>query len=184
MPFRAGRQRDLRPPSDRRRAASEDVPDRRFPAIRQRHARILGHLIGGGNVAGPTLGSMVRPFGLAPLIGKQLAIICDARFGGNIDQHVVVERLLAITGEDALTVDRKLSGPLDWPSPGAVPDPLINAHQRVTAASDNCSPGASAMRRTERKVHWAALDRGEAGWPHYPETSRMGRSPPAGRNGA
>jgi putative DNA primase/helicase len=40
------------------------------------------------------------------LIGKPLAIICDARFAGK-DQSVVVERLLRISGEDALTVNRK-----------------------------------------------------------------------------
>ena len=48
-----------------------------------------------------------RNFGLAPLIGKRLAIIADARLGGRADQQVIVERLLSITGEDGLSVDRK-----------------------------------------------------------------------------
>ena len=42
-------------------------------------ARILGKLIGPANVAGPTLSSLSGDFGLAPLIGKPLAVISDAR---------------------------------------------------------------------------------------------------------
>lgn len=70
-------------------------------------ARILTAMLGRGNVAGPTLSSLTQNFGLAPLIGKPLAIISDARLGGRADASVVVERLLAITGEDGITVDRK-----------------------------------------------------------------------------
>jgi putative DNA primase/helicase len=69
-------------------------------------ARILTALIGRMNVAGPTLNSLAGNFGLAPLIGKPLAVISDARFAGR-DASVVVERLLSISGEDTLTVDRK-----------------------------------------------------------------------------
>ncbi|MDE2580920.1 MAG: bifunctional DNA primase/polymerase [Rhodospirillales bacterium] len=70
-------------------------------------ARVLTALLGKENVAGPTLASMTQNFGLAPLIGKPLAIISDARLGANADASVVAERLLAITGEDAISVDRK-----------------------------------------------------------------------------
>jgi P4 family phage/plasmid primase-like protien len=70
-------------------------------------ARILTALLGAVNVAGPTLASLGTNFGLQPLIGKSLAIISDARLGGRADVHVVVERLLAISGEDAITIDRK-----------------------------------------------------------------------------
>jgi putative DNA primase/helicase len=69
-------------------------------------ARILTALIGRKNVAGPTLNSLSGEFGLAPLIGKPLAVISDARFSGR-DASVVVERLLSISGEDTLTVNRK-----------------------------------------------------------------------------
>ena len=69
-------------------------------------ARILTALIGRQNVAGPTLNSLGGEFGLAPLIGKSLAIISDARFVGK-NSNVVVERLLSISGEDTLTVNRK-----------------------------------------------------------------------------
>jgi len=72
-------------------------------------ARVLAHLIGAANVAGPTTSSLAGPFGLQPLLGKSLAIVSDARFGGDAIQ-TVVERLLCISGEDALTVDRKFLG--------------------------------------------------------------------------
>jgi putative DNA primase/helicase len=69
-------------------------------------ARVLTALLGNANVAGPTLNSLGNEFGLAPLIGKSLAIISDARFIGK-NSNVVVERLLSISGEDMLTVNRK-----------------------------------------------------------------------------
>ena len=69
-------------------------------------ARVLTQLVGPSNVTSPTTESLSRPFGLQPLLGKSLAIISDARFRG---EHVatVTERLLCISGEDAITVDRK-----------------------------------------------------------------------------
>jgi putative DNA primase/helicase len=69
-------------------------------------ARILTALVGKGSMAGPTLASLNTNFGLAPLLGKPLAIVSDARLSGK-DSHQVVERLLTISGEDTLTVDRK-----------------------------------------------------------------------------
>jgi len=71
-------------------------------------ARVLTVLVGQANVAGPTLGSLVGDFGLSALIGKPVAIISDARFCGRAsDQAVVVERLLSISGEDTLSINRK-----------------------------------------------------------------------------
>jgi putative DNA primase/helicase len=69
-------------------------------------ARVLGALIGRANVAGPTLSSLNGEFGLAPLIGKPLAVIADARLSGR-DSSTVVERLLSISGEDMLSVNIK-----------------------------------------------------------------------------
>jgi putative DNA primase/helicase len=69
-------------------------------------ARILGALVGEENVAGPTLSSLNGDFGLAPLLGKSLAVVSDARLNGR-NASVVVERLLSISGEDTLTVNRK-----------------------------------------------------------------------------
>lgn len=70
-------------------------------------ARVLTDLLGAANVCGPTLSSLSQNFGLAPLIGKRLAIVSDARLSGKTDQSIIVERLLSITGEDSLTIDRK-----------------------------------------------------------------------------
>ncbi len=69
-------------------------------------ARVLTQLVGGASVVGPTVSSIAGNFGLQPLLGKSLAIVSDARFTGD---HVatVVERLLCISGEDAISVDRK-----------------------------------------------------------------------------
>jgi putative DNA primase/helicase len=67
--------------------------------------RILGALIGSGNVAAPTLADFASEFGLAPLVGKSLAIIPDARLFGQSSR--VVERLLSISGEDKITANRK-----------------------------------------------------------------------------
>lgn len=69
-------------------------------------ARILTALIGKPNVCGPTLSSFAGELGLAPMIGKSLAVISDARFSGK-NSSIVVERLLSISGEDTLTVNRK-----------------------------------------------------------------------------
>jgi putative DNA primase/helicase len=68
--------------------------------------RVLKALVGRGNHAGPTLASLGTNFGLAPLIGKSLAIVSDARLGSG-DVHQIVERLLSVSGEDMLTIDIK-----------------------------------------------------------------------------
>jgi putative DNA primase/helicase len=70
-------------------------------------ARVLTGLLGQENVAGPTLAGLAGNFGLAPLIGRTLAIVSDARLGARADQSAIAERLLSISGEDALTIDRK-----------------------------------------------------------------------------
>ena len=71
-------------------------------------ARIETALLGKRNVCGPTLSSFGNEFGLAPLLGKSLAIVSDARATATKgSSSVVVERLLSISGEDTLTVNRK-----------------------------------------------------------------------------
>jgi putative DNA primase/helicase len=68
--------------------------------------RVLRRLVGEASFAGPTVSGLAGPFGLQPLVGKSVAVVSDARFAG---EHlgVVVERLLCVSGEDTLTVDRK-----------------------------------------------------------------------------
>jgi putative DNA primase/helicase len=69
--------------------------------------RVLNRLIGAHNCCSPTLADLGDQFGREPLIGKSLAIICDARLSGRADQKTIVERLLSITGEDSTTIPRK-----------------------------------------------------------------------------
>jgi len=74
--------------------------------------RVLRELLGPFNVAGPTLSSLGGEFGLQPLLNKMLALISDARLYGKGNNSVIVERLLSISGEDPLTVNRKFQSPL------------------------------------------------------------------------
>ncbi|MDK1476787.1 phage/plasmid primase, P4 family [Streptomyces sp. 549] len=69
-------------------------------------ARVLKELVGKENLAGPTLAGLGTNFGLSSLLGKPLAVISDARLSGQ-DGGQVVERLLTISGEDTIDIDRK-----------------------------------------------------------------------------
>jgi putative DNA primase/helicase len=70
----------------------------------------LRSMVGEANVVGPSLAGLASNFGMAPLIGKTLALISDARLSGRADKGVVLERLLNISGEDVVSVDRKYGG--------------------------------------------------------------------------
>jgi putative DNA primase/helicase len=72
-------------------------------------ARILAELVGREHIAGPTLAGLGSNFGLSSLLGKPLAVISDARLSGDGGQ--VVERLLTISGEDTIDIDRKYRDP-------------------------------------------------------------------------
>jgi putative DNA primase/helicase len=69
--------------------------------------RVLKALIGEDAVVNPTISGFDDRFGLAPLVGKSLAVLGDARIGPRTDQAKVVERLLSLSGEDPLTIDQK-----------------------------------------------------------------------------
>lgn len=70
-------------------------------------ARVLAELVGKANAANPTLNSLSAMFGIETLIGKQLAIVSDARLSPKTDIGAVVENLLRISGEDSVSVPRK-----------------------------------------------------------------------------
>jgi putative DNA primase/helicase len=74
--------------------------------------RVLRALVGPDNTASPTLGGLAGNFGLWPLLGKSVAVVADARLNERGDQAAVTERLLSISGEDALAVDRKYLPPV------------------------------------------------------------------------
>lgn len=69
--------------------------------------RILVELLGHSNVVGPTLSSLSGEFGLQPLQNKILGLISDARLNGKGNNNIIIERLLSISGEDPLTINRK-----------------------------------------------------------------------------
>jgi putative DNA primase/helicase len=69
--------------------------------------RVLEALLGRDNHASPPLASLGNEFGLAPLLHKRVAIIADARLGSRSDTSLITERLLSISGEDSLTINRK-----------------------------------------------------------------------------
>ena len=70
-------------------------------------SKVWTELLGAENVIGPQLSTLGTQFGLQNWIGKPLAIIPDGRQGRNDHAGIMLERLLAITGGDAVTVDRK-----------------------------------------------------------------------------
>jgi putative DNA primase/helicase len=74
--------------------------------------RVLTRLIGKANVASPSLADLSSRFGLWGLLGKSLAVIPDARMTGKTDQGTILERLLNVSGEDDVMVDRKNLPPL------------------------------------------------------------------------
>jgi putative DNA primase/helicase len=102
--------------------------------------RVLTALLGLENVAAPTLSSLATNFGLQPLVGKPLAAISDARLGSRSDSLVAVERLLSISGEDAITVDRKYRDP--WT--GRLPTRFVVLTNEIPRFSD--ASGALASR--------------------------------------
>jgi putative DNA primase/helicase len=102
--------------------------------------RVLTGLLGVHNTAAPTLASLTTNFGLAPLVGRPLAVISDARLGTRADGMVAVERLLSISGEDLLTVDRKFRDP--WT--GRLPTRFLILTNELPRFSD--SSGALASR--------------------------------------
>ncbi|MFF5102017.1 phage/plasmid primase, P4 family [Streptomyces sp. NPDC000134] len=102
-------------------------------------ARVLKMLVGKENLAGPTLAGLGTNFGLSTLVGKPLAVISDARLSGN-DNSQVVERLLTISGEDTIDIDRKYRQP--WT--GKLPTRLMILSNELPHFGD--SSGAIARR--------------------------------------
>jgi putative DNA primase/helicase len=103
-------------------------------------ARVLTGLLGAHNTTAPTLAGLTQNFGLQALIGKPLAVISDARLGSRSDNMIAVERLLSISGEDTITVDRKYRDP--WT--GRLPTRFMILTNELPRFSD--SSGALASR--------------------------------------
>ena len=67
--------------------------------------RVMLDLIGAHNTTSPTFSSFTGEFGLESFLGKLLALFPDAR--APKDTPKIVERLLMISGEDSVSVNRK-----------------------------------------------------------------------------
>ena len=68
---------------------------------------VLKALLGIERYAGPSVAAFANDFGLQALIGAQVAVIADARDQSRWEPNIVVERLLSISGQDTLSVNRK-----------------------------------------------------------------------------
>ena len=99
-------------------------------------------------MAGPTLASLAQNFGLWPLLGKSVAIVSDARLGRQADSATVVERMLSISGEDALTIDRKFLDPITCKLPTRLMI-LTNELPRLADASGALAGRFILLRLTE-----------------------------------
>jgi putative DNA primase/helicase len=88
-----------------------------------------------------------------PLIGKPLAVIGDARFGDMKDSSVVAERLLSISGNDSLTIDRKFLSP--WT--GCLPTRILLISNEMPGIKDGS--GALASRFIMLKTATSFLGR-------------------------
>ena len=75
-------------------------------------AKVIRALVGPPFYAAPTLSSISKNFGLQSLIGKTVAVVPDARVDrASGAMTMTVERLLSISGEDVLDIDRKMRDP-------------------------------------------------------------------------
>jgi putative DNA primase/helicase len=69
--------------------------------------RIIDNMFGDKNIAYITFKSLSERFGLESLMGKTIAVFPDARITGRTDIGSAIESILAISGEDPQTIDRK-----------------------------------------------------------------------------
>jgi len=119
--------------------------------------RVTRRLLGELNVCGPTLANMGEQFGLSTLIGKTAAFISDARVGGRSDTSIITERLLSISGEDALSIPRKYLP--DWTGKLAVRFVILtNELPRIEDAS-----GALSSRFIVLTLHQSFFGREDHG---------------------
>ena len=124
-----------------------------FSGVRRRSlgssGRVLKELVGKENLAGPTLAGLGTNFGLSTLIGKTLAIISDARLSGN-DNSQVVERLLTISGDDTIDIDRKYREP--WT--GRVPSRLMILSNELPHFGDSSGVIANRFILLSTRLSW------------------------------
>lgn len=101
--------------------------------------RIIEAIVGRHNKVSPSFNSLGSQFGLAPLVGKRIAMISDARLSHRADQASITENILRITGEDSVSVDRKFREPWN----GKLPTKFLVATNELPSFSDASAALAS-----------------------------------------
>jgi putative DNA primase/helicase len=77
-------------------------------------ADMIDALMGPSSVAAFTLKSLTGDFGLQPLVGKSVMIAADSRSAMKADEmQIAIERLLSLSANDKLTINRKNQRQLD-----------------------------------------------------------------------
>lgn len=74
--------------------------------------KVLQHLLGHSNTTPTSMSEMSTDFGLANLDGKAMAFMSDLRFRGR-DDGIAVERMLKISGDDTVMINRKYREPYE-----------------------------------------------------------------------
>jgi P4 family phage/plasmid primase-like protien len=69
--------------------------------------RVIETILGKSAVSGAPLSACSVRFGLSSIIDKRLWLVADARLGSKQDKATILEKLLLISGEDHLDIDRK-----------------------------------------------------------------------------
>jgi len=70
-------------------------------------AKVLEAMLGIAAVATPSLSNFTQPFGLEKIIGRLVAIIADARLSRSADTDHALANILALSGGDNPSIDRK-----------------------------------------------------------------------------
>ena len=95
--------------------------------------RLFAKMLGATNVVFVAATKFGTSFGLAGLIGKRLVVMPDFRLGrGTQNTPLIIERLLSISGEDSMSVDRKFLP--DWE--GKLPLNIVLASNMQVAFPD------------------------------------------------
>lgn len=102
--------------------------------------RMMEFLVGRGNHVGVSPHGLTNDFGLAPLLGKSLAVFNDLRLNDRALESRFIEIVLNIIGEDTLTANRKFLATIT----GKIPARLVLVSNELPMLRD--SSGAFASR--------------------------------------
>lgn len=108
---------------------------------------VLRALLGAGNITAATLSGITKDFGLQPFLSKLVAVFPDVRLSGQTDSAEVAERLLMVSGEDAVPINRKFLTSIT----AKLPTRIVMLSNEVPKMAD--SSGALASRFLLLQLH-------------------------------